>query len=179
MHIHIPTVRIVTNGLLVTSLCMLMACNAHTTETRPDSLQTTQAESVEEAPNYREYLPVWKNGEEFDLYDLMESKHILYFRREGCEDCERHEEAILNQLNNTGIPYFILDVVKEPGDNVEEHYQIESKIVKSIGIAEVPTVAYIEDGFFSTRIENRFSETCEEVRMVADRLYGLTEESES
>lgn len=180
MYIHFPAIRTVTNLVLMGSLCTLMACSAKTTEPvqiEPSTKQTVKMESMEERPNYREYLPVWENDEERNLYDEMESRQILYFRREGCEDCERYESAILEQIEQTGVPYFILDVVKEPDDQVLGDYQIESKVVKSIGIKEVPTVAYVEDGYFLTRIENRFSETCEEVGMVAERLYGVTEDS--
>lgn len=140
-------------------------------ETEIDTEETKSKESeVEESHNYREYIPIWENGVQSNLYDMLESKEIIYVRRYDCPDCAEYEESILRQIKETGLPYMILECSKtapEWGDGPA----IPSSVVKSIGIKEVPAVLFVMNGSFITRIENQFTQDGNEVQMTAESAF--------
>ena len=116
--------------------------------------------------NYREYIPIWENGKESNLYDIIDDREIIYIHRFDCSDCSEYEGSILRQIEATGIPYMVLECSKD-AQNWTDGPAISSSIVKSIGIREVPTVLFIMNGKFLTRIENQFSQDGNEIEMVA------------
>ena len=138
-----------------------------------DSVQEPKAQENEEiqpAHNYREYIPIWENGKESNLYDIISDKEIIYIRRFDCPDCKEYEESILHQIKATGVPYMVLECSK----NAQEWTDgpaIPSSVVKSIGIEEIPTVVFIMNGTFLTRIENQFSKDGNEIEMVAESAF--------
>lgn len=120
--------------------------------------------------NYREYIPIWQNGAESNLYDMLSNKEIIYIRRYNCPDCEKYEESIIRQIQNTGIPYMVLECSKQ-AEEWTEGYAIPSAVVKSIGIEEIPAVVFVMNGTFLTRIENQFSQEGNEIEMVAESAF--------
>lgn len=127
-------------------------------------------EKIQPDHNYREYIPIWENGKESNLYDMINDKEIIYIRRFDCPDCEEYEESILHQIKATGVPYMVLECSK----NAQEWTDgpaIPSSVVKSIGIEEIPTVVFIMNGTFLTRIENQFSKDGNEIEMVAESAF--------
>lgn len=125
---------------------------------------------VDPSADYRTYLPVYDNTMEHNLYDDLEEKCLIYFRREGCEDCEKYETSILRQMEESGYPYHILEVSKTP-EEWQSGLAIKSSVVKSIGISEVPTVAFVSEGIFQTRIENHFTEDGDEIIKTCTRVF--------
>ena len=100
----------------------------------------------------------------------QEDEKIIYIRRFDCPDCEEYEESILRQIKATGVPYMVLECSK----NAQEWTDgpaIPSSVVKSIGIEAIPTVVFIMNGTFLTRIENKFSKDGNEIEMVAESAF--------
>lgn len=112
-----------------------------------EELETTQTD------NYREYLPVFQNGEEVNLYDLIDAEQILYLKRDGCEDCEKYDEMINKTLYEMGYSYLVLEVSKDP-QSYSDGSAVSSAVIKSIGISQVPALAWIKDNHWLTKMEN-------------------------
>ena len=160
--------------ILVGGLTVLIHKSPKSDSSAPETVEvsTLSAETSEsENPDYLRYIPIWENGEESNLYDLLQPEEILYFRRYDCSDCERYESSILRLLESLNYPYQVIEVNKAP-DSWEIGPAIASSVVKSIGIKEIPTVAFIKNGVFITKIENAFSENGDEIRVTTEKVFN-------
>lgn len=134
------------------------------------SASDATAPEKEETYNYREYLPVYENGTEYNLYDLMEDYQILYFKRAECQDCKTYNSVILSRLRELDYPYLTIEVSKEP-ENYESGLAVQSAIIKSIGLSEVPTLAFIRNGEWITKIENEFTMAGTEIPLTCQQVF--------
>lgn len=117
------------------------------------SVTTREGSEATQEVDYREYLPVFQNGEEINIYDLIDDEQILYLKRDGCEDCEKYDELISKTLYEMGDSYLVLEVSKDP-QSYSDGYAVSSAVVKSIGISQVPALAWIKDGRWMKKMEN-------------------------
>lgn len=108
-----------------------------------------------EMVDYTKYIPIYDNGVESNLYDRLYEKHIIYFKRDDCKDCQKYHDIIMDKLYMLNYPYTILEVSKEAESY--EGLAIPSAVVKAIGVSEVPTLAFIKNGRWLKKIENEFT----------------------
>lgn len=126
-------------------------------------------EVEKQTSNYSEYIPVYNNGVEYNLYDMMSSQQIIYFKRDDCEDCKKYHSMIIQRLTDLDYPYLTIETSKDAAEY--PGLAISSSIVKSIGISQVPTLAFIRDKEWVTKIENDFTMAGTEIALTCQQVY--------
>lgn len=118
--------------------------NESTVSKENERTEMTSAESDVDNP-YLDYIPVYYNGEEKNLYDLAnENQFIFYLQRPTCPDCEKYGPTIIDILSDSGIAYAVIETSKEP--QKLSGLAMEGKIAGEIGIKEIPALIFMKNG---------------------------------
>ncbi|MBQ6857248.1 MAG: hypothetical protein IJO13_09105 [Lachnospiraceae bacterium] len=126
--------------------------------------------AAQEVTDYNTYIPVYENGVENNLYDLISKEQIIYVKRDVCEDCKMYHNTIINRLNELGYPYLVIEASKE-AELYENGYAIPSPVIRAIGISKVPTLVFIKDNQWVEKIEDEFTITGTEIDAMCRKVF--------
>lgn len=135
------------------------------------SLAAAEPESPSYAADYTVYIPVFKDGEETDLYEIIGGRDcLIYVTKEGCDDCARDGGMIEKKMADSGMYSFLLHADKNPSKGTG--LRIDTKVVKGMGLNAVPALCFVRDGRFISRIEDAFSSEGAEIDEMFEMVYG-------
>lgn len=159
------------------SICLLLSVCVKDTEqveksaVESETVHNTDAVYPEEEPktDYGEYIPIYINKEETNLYEAAFLDSIIYMKKNDCDDCAREEDYILDTIKESGINYLEIEVTKDPLRS--DRPAIASKVAKGLGLTKVPSVCFLKDGVFVGMLDNGFSDEDRLKEMIRE-MYG-------
>ena len=135
------------------------------------SLAAAETESPSYAADYTVYIPVFKDGEETDLYEIIGGRDcLIYVTREGCDDCARDGGMIEEKMVQSGMYSLLLHADKSPEKGAG--LRIDTKVVKGMGLNAVPALCFVRGGRFISRIEDAFTPEGTEIDEMFEMVYG-------
>lgn len=115
-------------------------------------------------PAYLENIPVMKDGETLNLYDLYDEDFAVYFKRDTCHDCQELGPVIIEKLKASGMPYAVISIPIK-GQTLTD-LSIEASDFKMLGLRMIPCVCTIKNGRLDKFIEEGIGNDGKEIAAI-------------